>query len=196
MTFRTYACWLTLIAGVPACGARIANAESSPPEDSGSTADIGVTDGVVADARDSEAATIGLDVGVERLTVSTDGRVVWTVGSFPASSLVRIEVRGSVEWGDCNSSVCPDANACTFTRYGDANYISDDCFASTYVLYANTHIALEIDHRDVDWGPYSPDHVYTVTKPGNGGPFSFSYLDCETCYGDNAGAFDVLVTPL
>jgi hypothetical protein len=56
-------------------------------------------------------------------------------------------------------------------------------------------VALESDRRDVDWGPYSSDHVYTVTKPANGGPFAFSYLDCATGYGENAGAFDVLVTP-
>jgi hypothetical protein len=130
---------------------------------------------------------------IETLIVPTDGGVVHSHNAYPAPSSVRVVASGSIVWGTCNPAGCPDAGACMFQRIGDAKYISDDCFASTYTTFAGTEIGLFMNGGPVSWGPYSPTHIYSAIVSGTNAPLAFHYNDCSTCYGDNSGSFSVRI---
>lgn len=141
------------------------------------------------------AAPDGGGAPIERLVVPTDGTAVTTATSLASGTTYRLEVSGTFTWGNCDATNCPGGAACSYQRYGDAYYRSDDCWASTTTGFA--YISLYIDGQQVDWGPYSPDHVYAIERSGTGNPFALQVMDCEGCYLDNSGelALEVYVMP-
>lgn len=130
---------------------------------------------------------------LETMNVPTNGAVVQSQGVYAALSSFRVVVSGMVVWGACDQVTCPNAGACGYTRIGDANYLSDDCFGSTYMMFGATKIALLLNGSIVPWGPFSATHVYSAVVPGNDGHFSFRYNDCGSCYADNSGSLVVSI---
>ncbi len=132
---------------------------------------------------------------LESLIVAADGTAVSTAGSYSSSQVFRIEVSGTYVWGGCDPIACPGGGACGYLRYGDAEHLTDDCWASDYPLFGSTDISVYVDGGNVDWGAYDSSHVYSITRVGNDGPFSFHIHDCAPCYGDNSGSLTVRIYP-
>ncbi len=130
---------------------------------------------------------------LETLQVSTDGSEVRSSRSYSPRERVRIQVSGVVQWGGCDPVNCPGGAACNYIRYGDAHYLTHDCWASNVRRWFGFDISLFIDGANGDWGTYDPAHVYTIVRNGTGGPFRLRYNDCSYCYGDNRESFTVKI---
>jgi hypothetical protein len=137
----------------------------------------------VADA----IALVPVEAPLETIVVPVDGSVVASHNTYSSAQNYRIQVSGCYIWGNCDPYNCPNSGSCTFKRFGDAEWITDDCWSSHYNSFYGWHISLFMDGQDVQWGPYTDKHIYTVTRPGNNGLFRFHIYDCPPCYGDNAG---------
>jgi hypothetical protein len=128
---------------------------------------------------------------VETIAVPTDGTPITSAAAAATGATYRLEASGTFKWGNCDSTACPDGAGCEYDRLGDAYYRTDDCWASTTPSYA--YISLHVDGVQVDWGPYDPDHVYSIQLDGTGAPLSLQMMDCEDCYLDNSGELMVEV---
>lgn len=133
------------------------------------------------------------NLAVETLTIPSDGSTVRTAGTYSSNSAYRIEVSGTYRWGICDSFYCPGGSACNYQRWGDAEYLTDDCWNSDYEDFFGVDISVVVDGEHVDWGPFSSDHVYSMEVNGRNAPFSFQIADCSSCYGDNAGTLTVTI---
>jgi len=133
------------------------------------------------------------DAPLETLTVPSDGIPVTTTRTYASDKTYRIEVSGTYQWGICDSFNCPGGQSCEFRRFGDAEHLTDDCWASTFSDFFGTDISVFVDGGNVDWGPFNADHVYSIERAGNDGPFSFHIFDCAPCYGDNEGGLTVKI---
>jgi hypothetical protein len=133
------------------------------------------------------------NVPVETLTIPSDGSTVTTTGYYTSNATYRIEVSGTYRWGICDSLNCPESAECSYQRWGDAEYLTDDCWSSHFADFHGVDISVVVDEEHVDWGPFSPDHVYSIEKNGRNAPFSFQIADCTSCYGDNAGTLTVTI---
>lgn len=74
----------------------------------------------------------------------------------------------------------------------DPNAIADAEWAETTVLGIpgwtnpeNAHMELLLNGQDIDWGPYSVEHIYTTEVLGNG--FGLSFRISDDYYLDNEG---------
>jgi hypothetical protein len=150
---------------------------------------IGLPPADAAAGPDAPASPDGGAEPIESLVVPTDGTEVPTATSLASGTTYRLEVSGTFKWGNCDATNCPGGATCSYERYGDAYYRSDDCWTSTTAGFA--YISLYIDGQQVDWGPYSPDHVYSIELPGTGNPFALKVMDCDNCYLDNSGSLEV-----
>lgn len=130
----------------------------------------------------------------ETLVVPTDGGEVTTAQTYATGEVVRIEVSGAVVWGGCDPVSCPGGGGCGYLRFGDAQYLTDDCWGTVDRGWSGIDISLHVNGRNVDWGPFNSGHVYSAIVEGTGGPLRFRYNDCAPCYGDNSGSFQVTVT--
>jgi hypothetical protein len=135
---------------------------------------------------------------IEVLTVPTTGAAVQSQFSYPASTTVRIRAAGQVVWGGCDPVNCPDGASCGFTRLGDAQFHSDNCFTGPDPTFHSPTfdfpIQLFLDGAALPATPFAPSHVYTFTLPGNGGRFSFAYNDIPGTFVDNSGSFTVTIS--
>jgi hypothetical protein len=134
----------------------------------------------------------------ERLKVPTDGSLVSSQFSYPAGAPIRVVASGVVVWGGCDPVNCPDSGSCNFTRLGDAQFHSDNCFTGpdpTFHAPAfDFPIQLFVNGAALPTTPFAPNHVYTVSVPGTGGPFAFGYNDIPGTFVDNSGTFTVVIT--
>jgi hypothetical protein len=140
---------------------------------------------------------------LESLVVPTDGSVITSGRTYPTGVSQNITVSGTVVWGNCDSANCPNGGFCLYRRYGDAKYITDDCWKtnnSALAGYPDSDF-LNMNGLDppVDWNPdgttFSPQHVYTISAPPDSiGHYTFQYLDYACCYGDNSGVFSVTIS--
>jgi hypothetical protein len=126
---------------------------------------------------------------LQSLLVPSDGTAVSTAAATEAGATYRLEASGVFRWGGCDATACPGGAGCNYDRYGDAYYRSDDCWSSTTTGFS--YISLYIDGEQVNWGAYSPDHVYSIDVAGTGAPLAFSVIDCDNCYLDNTGQLSV-----
>jgi len=135
---------------------------------------------------------------VEVLTVPTTGATVTSQFSYPASTTVRVRVSGQVVWGGCDPVNCPDGASCGFTRLGDAQFHSDNCFTGSDPTFHsptfNFPIQLFMNGAALPATPFAPSHVYTFVLPGTGGHFSFAYNDIPGTFVDNSGSFTVTIS--
>jgi hypothetical protein len=127
-----------------------------------------------------------------RIPVS-EARVIRTQQSFPKGKKYRIEASGTYRWGGCDLVTCPRSEACGLNRYGDAMYLTDDCWGNRFVGWSGVDISLAVNGQNVDWGPYNTKHVYWTTVTGDGGPIKFQLNDCANCHGDNLGSLTVRI---
>jgi hypothetical protein len=137
---------------------------------------------------------------IESLIVPTNGNAVSSQFSYPASTNVRIVVSGLIVWGGCDPVNCPNGASCGFTRLGDAQFHSDNCFTGpdpTFHAPAfDFPIQLFMNGAPLPATPFAPNHVYTFTVPGTGGQFVFNYNDIPGTYPDNSGTFTVTISAL
>jgi hypothetical protein len=131
----------------------------------------------------------------ETLAVPTDGSFVSSQFSYASSATVNLQVSGEIVWGGCDPVNCPDGASCNFTRFGDAQFHSDNCFTGpnpTFTTF-NFPIQLFLDGGPLPVTPFSANHVYSFTLPGVDGPFVFNYNDIPGDYGDNSGSLVVTI---
>jgi hypothetical protein len=127
---------------------------------------------------------------LETLVIPANGTVVHS-RSYSSSSRYRLEVSGTYDWGGCDAFNCPGGGACNYRRYGDAEWLTDNCWNSVNPAFHGWDISVLVDGGPTDWGPYNRNHVYSILRSGNNGPFSFHILDCPPCYVDNSGYLTV-----
>ena len=132
---------------------------------------------------------------LETLSIPSDGTVIVSQRSYPTSSDYWIVASGTYIWGGCDPVNCPNGGDCGYIRYGDANWITDDCWDSHYDLFYGYYISLYMDGENVNWGDYSENHIYAITRQGNDGPFSFRINDGPDWYPDNSGSLTVRIYP-
>jgi len=137
---------------------------------------------------------------VEVLTVPTTGAVVTSQFAYPTGTTVRIRVSGLVVWGGCDPVNCPDGASCAFTRLGDAQFHSDNCFTGSNPTFHapafDFPIQLFLNGAALPTTPFAANHVYTFVLAGTGAPFSFNYNDIPGTFVDNSGTFTVTITTL
>ncbi len=128
------------------------------------------------------------------MNVPSDGTTVESTLDYPSSNVYRIDVVGTYVWGGCDSQYCPGGAACNYVRFGDAKWLSDDCWASTFSIWNGYDISLYVNDQHVEWDDYQPsEHRYAASLNGTGGHFKFKINDCEGCYGDNSGSLKVRI---
>jgi hypothetical protein len=135
------------------------------------------------------------EVPLEILSIPSDGTVITSQRSYSSSLDYRVEVSGTYVWGGCDPVNCPDGNLCNYIRYGDAEWLTDDCWDSHYNLFQGWDISVFINDTDVNWGAYTENHKYSTVRRGNNGPFTFRIEDCPPCYVDNSGSLTVRIFP-
>jgi hypothetical protein len=131
----------------------------------------------------------------EALSIPTDGSLVSSQFNYASSAMVNLQVSGQVVWGGCDPVNCPNGASCNFTRFGDAQFHSDNCFTGSNPTFTtfNFPIQLFIGGGPLPSTPFAPSHVYSFSVPGNGGPFVFNYSDIPGDFGDNSGSFAVTI---
>lgn len=144
-------------------------------------------------------------VAVETIRVPATGSAASGYRTQPVMSVVlknntfyKIQVKGTYIW--CNTSTAFDAIADAEWMNVSNNTVPGDINGS-WVKSAHPEPwhDLVIDEKDVDWGPYQPDHVYSTQVMGKGLPVSLRITDfCpdigkEGCYQDNSGYLTVSI---
>ena len=135
-------------------------------------------------------------VPLETLEIPSDGSAVTTEGTYRSSKTFRIEVSGTYRWGVCDPANCPDGLPCNYERYGDAEYLTDDCWTTYDEDFFGIDISVVLNGEHVDWGSFESDHVYSLVVAGKNAPFSFEIADCTNCYDDNEGSLTVTIYEL
>jgi hypothetical protein len=144
---------------------------------------------------------------------TTHGDIQSTRNSYPFDREYRIEVSGVHHWGGCDPVSCPNGGGvctqpgncplpnggssaqCSYQRFGDAQYLTDDCWNT---VFGRSAIRLDVvGYEGVHWGDYNASHVYSLRVPareGNGtAQFQFRFQDCQPCYPDNWGSLTVKI---
>lgn len=134
------------------------------------------------------------DAVLETLRVPSDERLYRSTTEF-APGTYRIDVSGTYQWGGCDPFSCSGGNACGYNRWGDADFMTDDCWGSTFPDWFGWNIALQVNGAPVVWGPFDAGHAYSTTVTlATQQPITFRLFDCPTCYGDNTGSLVVRIS--
>jgi hypothetical protein len=134
------------------------------------------------------------DAVLETLRVPSDDRLYRSNTEF-APGTYRVDVSGTYQWGGCDPGFCSGGNACGYNRWGDADFMTDDCWGSTFPDWGGWNIALQVNGAAVAWGPFDPGHAYATTVTlTTQQPITFRLFDCPTCYGDNTGSLVVRIS--
>jgi hypothetical protein len=134
---------------------------------------------------------------LETLTVPTDGTVVSSALAYATGTTVSVQVSGRIVWGGCDPVNCPNGSSCSFTRLGDAQFHSDNCFTGSDPTFHSPAfdfpIQLFMNSAALPTTPFSPSHVYSFVVQGNGGHLTFAYNDIPGTFVDNSGSFTVTI---
>jgi hypothetical protein len=133
----------------------------------------------------------------ETLTVPTDGTVVSSARTYAAGTTVSVLISGEVVWGGCDPVNCPNGGSCNFTRLGDAQFHSDNCFTppdpTFHAPAFDFPIQLFMNGAALPTTPFSASHVYSFVVAGTGGHLTFNYNDIPGTFVDNSGTFTVTI---
>ena len=134
---------------------------------------------------------------LETLTVPTNGNVVQSALTYATGTTASVLISGQIVWGGCDPVNCPNGGSCNFTRLGDAQFHSDNCFTgSNPTFHSPTFdfpIQLFMNGAALPATPFAASHVYSFVVPGNGGRLSFNYNDIPGTFVDNSGSFTVTI---
>ncbi|HEY5451438.1 MAG TPA: LecA/PA-IL family lectin, partial [Polyangia bacterium] len=134
---------------------------------------------------------------LETLTVPTNGNVVQSALTYATGTTASVLISGQIVWGGCDPVNCPNGGSCNFTRLGDAQFHSDNCFTgSNPTFHSPTFdfpIQLFMNGAALPATPFAASHVYSFVVQGTGGRLSFNYNDIPGTFVDNSGSFTVTI---
>jgi hypothetical protein len=116
---------------------------------------------------------------LEELSVPAAGGTVTTTTTLLAGNLYRIEASGTFSAG---AEITADAEYSS----GPDSYAWQD-LVEKYEQYGEGLLELKVNGSFVEWGPYNPDHVYTLDMVGTGDPVVFTFEIYDTYPLNNVG---------
>lgn len=115
---------------------------------------------------------------LEELSVPATGGTVTSTTTLVNGQLYRLEASGTFSAG---AGITADAEYSS----GPPSYIWQDSVEG-YESYGEGLLELKVNGNFVEWGPFNPNHVYTLDMVGTGNPVSFNIYDIY--YPNNSGS--------
>ncbi|MBW1744341.1 MAG: hypothetical protein JRJ47_13075 [Deltaproteobacteria bacterium] len=120
---------------------------------------------------------------LETFAVDADGTVATSTETLVDGWLYRFEVSGRYSAG---ANITADAEYSS----GPDSYAWDD-FVEKYEVHGECLLELTVDGGCVEWGPYDPEHVYTMDYTGAGSTVDFQIYDIYSP--NNTGSLTVKI---
>jgi hypothetical protein len=117
---------------------------------------------------------------LEELNVPATGGTVTSTVLLVNGQLYRIEASGTFSAG---ASITADAEYSS----GPPSYVWQDSVEG-YESYGEGLLELEVNGNFVEWGPFNPNHVYTLDMVGTGNPVVFNFNIYDIYYPNNSGS--------
>jgi hypothetical protein len=129
----------------------------------------------------AQVATAGPTwVLLEELSVPAQGGIVTSSVTLAAGATYRLEASGTFSAG---ADITADAEYSS----GPDSYVWQDV-VEKYESYGEGLLELKVNGAFVEWGPYNPDHVYTLDIVGTGDPVQFDFEIYDIFYSNNTGS--------
>ncbi|MRS04606.1 HYR domain-containing protein, partial [bacterium] len=76
-------------------------------------------------------------------------------------------------------------------RYQRQNLLGWTDLVRNYASYTEVLLELKVDNQQIEWGTYNSDHTYSMVKPGNDSPMSFTLQIYDIAAYNNHGGLCV-----